>query len=171
MSQNSLQQSGSQPTEPIQNQPSSKLDREIFFPLLMIVISSVVLVLISQFDEPHYQDASVNAQFFPSAIAIAQIIICIALIVQRKLKASIQPPAVPIFSKMAIFGIGFLVAYALLIHIVGYLIASLVAFTAYLVFFKVKKPLYYLIAWCFVFGVYYLFGEVFYIALPQGLYY
>ncbi|GAK20703.1 hypothetical protein JCM19052_1203 [Vibrio sp. JCM 19052] len=72
---------------------------------------------------------------------------------------------------MAIFGIGFLVAYALLIHIIGYLIASLIAFTAYLVFFKVKKPLYYLIAWCFVFGVYYLFGEVFYIALPQGLYY
>jgi hypothetical protein len=77
----------------------------------------------------------------------------------------------PMISRMAIFGAVFLVAYAILISITGYLIASLIAFTAYLIYFKVKKPLYYGVAWTFVFCVYYLFGEVFYIALPQGIFY
>ncbi|GLR02762.1 tripartite tricarboxylate transporter TctB family protein [Vibrio hyugaensis] len=183
MSQNSLQQKGSQPTisdnnqVPKNNHSSSNastlslFDRDIIFPCLMIVISAIILVIISQFDKPHFQDASVNAQFFPSVIAIAQIIICIALIAQRKLKAPLKTNSLPLFSKMAVFGIGFLIAYAVLINLVGYLIASLIAFTVYLMCFKVKKPLYYLIAWVFVFGVYYLFGEVFYISLPQGLFY
>lgn len=183
MSQNSVQQNRSQANIPNNNNESqhhnpspnrstlSMFDRDIVFPGLMIVISAIVLVLISQFDEPHFQDASVNAQFFPSVIAIAQILICIALIVQRKLKAPTENKPLPVFSKMAVFGIGFLIAYASLINLVGYLIASLIAFTVYLMFFKVKKPMYYVIAWAFVFGVYYLFGEVFYISLPQGLFY
>lgn len=149
----------------------SFLDRDILFPVVMIIISVIILMLVNQFDKPRFQDASVTAQFFPSVIAIAQIVICIALIAQRKLSLPSKDDVLPLFSKMTMFGIGFLVAYVFLINLVGYLIASLIAFTAYLLFFKTKKPLYYVVAWVFVIGVYYLFGEVFYISLPQGLFY
>lgn len=146
-------------------------NRNIIFPALMIILSAVILVVIGQFAEPRFQDASVDAKFFPMVIAIAQIIICAVLILQYKAKSITDEEENAIFSKMAVFGVAFLIAYAFLISIVGYLIASLVAFTAYLLFFKVKKPLYYFVAWVFVGGVYYLFGEVFYISLPQGIFY
>lgn len=149
--------------------PSKTLfDRDILFPLLMIAVSVAALITISQFAEPYFQDASVNAQFFPSVIAIAQIIICVILMVQHKMKKQEKTERSPLFSKMAIFAVVFLISYAFLINLIGYLTASLVAFATYLVFFKVKKPLYYVIACAFVFGVYYLFGEVFFISLPES---
>ncbi len=147
------------------------INRNIVFPSLIIVLSACVLFLIGQFAEPRFQDASVDAKFFPTVIAIAQIIICIALIIQHKMKSGVTEEQKAIFSKMAIFGIAFIISYAVVIQIIGYLFASLLAFFAYLVFFKVKKPLYYVVATAFVFGVNYLFGEVFYIALPQGIFY
>ncbi len=143
-------------------------NRNLVFPSLIIILSAITLVVVSQFAEPRFQDASVDAKFFPAVIAIFQIVICIALIIQSKLKSN---PEVHegIFSKMAWFAVEFLFGYALLIHLLGYLFASLIAFTAYLLFFKVRKPLMYMVAWVFVFSVYYLFGEVFYISLPQGI--
>lgn len=145
-------------------------NRSVIFPSVIIVLSAIILAVITQFEQPRFQDASVNAQFFPTVIAIMQIIICIALLVQYKLK-KIESDRQPILSKMALFGLIFLCCYAVLISIIGYLYASLIAFTIYLVFFKIKKPLYYVVAWVFVFSIYYLFGEVFYIALPDGLFY
>lgn len=147
------------------------LNRHVIFPSLIIVFSAVVLFLVGQFAEPRFQDASVDAKFFPTAIAIIQIIICAALLIQHKLKKAQSEKEQQIISKMAVFGISFLIGYAFLITIVGYLYASFVAFTLYLICFKVKKPLYYAVAWSFVYGVYYLFGEVFYIALPEGMFY
>ncbi|OBT17213.1 tripartite tricarboxylate transporter TctB family protein [Vibrio sp. UCD-FRSSP16_10] len=147
------------------------INRNVVFPSLIIALSAVILVLIGQFSEPRFQDASVDAKFFPTAIAIAQILICIALLIQHKLKSIKEEDQPAIFSKMAVFGVAFLIGYALLINVIGYLFASLVAFTVYLILFKVKKPVYYIVAWTFVCGVYYLFGEVFYIALPEGLFY
>ncbi len=143
-------------------------NRNLVFPSLIIILSAITLVVVSQFAEPRFQDASVDAKFFPAVIAIFQIVICIALIIQSKLKSSPEYQE-GIFSKMAWFAVGFLFGYALLIHLLGYLFASLIAFTAYLLFFKVRKPLMYMVAWVFVFSVYYLFGEVFYISLPQGI--
>ncbi|WP_261815841.1 tripartite tricarboxylate transporter TctB family protein [Vibrio gallicus] len=147
------------------------LNRHVVFPSLLIVCSAFILYFVSQFAEPRFQDASVDAKFFPAVIAIIQVLICVALIVQHKLKKAATEAEQKIISKMAVFGILFLIGYAVLITIVGYLYASLIAFTLYLVFFKVKKPLYYAVAWSFVLGVYYLFGEVFYIALPEGMFY
>ncbi|MEF1289646.1 tripartite tricarboxylate transporter TctB family protein [Vibrio sp. M260118] len=147
------------------------INRNIVFPSLIIVLSAIVLFFIGQFAEPRFQDASVDAKFFPTAIAIAQIIICIALMIQHKLKAGVTQEQKVIFSKMALFGIGFIISYAVIILATGYLYASLIAFFAYLVFFKVKKPLYYVVVTLFVLGINYLFGEVFYIALPQGMFY
>ncbi|MFA0442766.1 tripartite tricarboxylate transporter TctB family protein [Vibrio sp. 10N.286.49.C2] len=143
-------------------------DRNIVFPSLMIIFSVLALVVISQFNEPRFQDASVDAKFFPMVVSIAIIIISIALMIQSKLKNSIPQNLSPVFTKLSIFGFCFLIGYAVLISFIGYLYATLFAFTFYLVAFKITKPLYYLIAWAFVFGIYYLFGEVFVISLPEG---
>jgi len=144
------------------------LNRHIFFPSLVIGISLLILYGITQFKLPLYQDAPVGAGFFPAVVAIIQIAICIVLIVQHKRSQS-QEKEAPLISRKSIFGIVYLITYALLITLIGYLLASLISFTFYLIYFKIKKPLYYAIAWIFVFAIYYVFGELFYIALPEGL--
>lgn len=148
------------------------LNRNIFFPGLMIFLSLIFLVLISQFEEPRYQDAPVGAGFFPAVIAIIQIIICSILIIQYKKKQKPQQAPkeeITLVSSHAIFGFTFLIGYAVLITLVGYLPASLIGFTYYLLFYRIKKPLYYVTAWVFVFAIYFLFSEVFIISLPEGL--
>jgi len=149
------------------------LNRNIFFPSLIILLSLIFLVFISQFPEPRYQDAPVGAGFFPAVIAVLQIIICSVLILQYKQKQQNQKQKEtkesPLVSKHSIFGFTLLIGYAALITLVGYLPASLIGFTYYLVYYRVKKPLYYAIAWIFVFTIYFLFGEVFVISLPEGL--
>ena len=144
------------------------INRNIFFPSLMIVLSLIVLVFISQFPEPRYQDAPVGAGFFPTVIAIIQIIICSILIIQHLNKTE-KIKKVRLITSHSIFGFTLLIGYAILISLVGYLPASLIGFTYYLVYYRVKKPLYYVFAWAFVFAIYFLFSEVFVISLPEGL--
>lgn len=144
------------------------LNRNIIFPFVVIVFSAIAFAVTTQFDKPMYQDASVDAKFFPMVISIALIIISLILMVQSKLeKSPIKPQA--LVSKMSLFGVIFLFAYAVLISVLGYLFASLLAFVIYLLYFKINKPLYYLVAVTFVLAIYYLFGEVFYISLPQAM--
>ncbi|MGR5065764.1 tripartite tricarboxylate transporter TctB family protein [Photobacterium sp. DNB22_13_2] len=150
------------------------LNRNFLFPSLIILLGAASLIIISQFDKPMFQDASVDAAFFPTVVVIAMMVISTVLIFQhwQKNKLKKNPHLEheePLFSKLSIFGIAYLFGYAFLIHILGYLFASLIAFALYLIYFKVKKPLYYVIAAVFVFSVYYLFGEVFVIALPDGI--
>ncbi|MEL0622058.1 tripartite tricarboxylate transporter TctB family protein [Marinomonas arenicola] len=147
------------------------LNRNIVFPILIIVISAVILSLIPQFTVPVYyqQDASVGAKFFPTVLVIAQIIICIALLLQHRAKKHKAKESEGLFSKMSFFGLCFLVVYAVLIGLLGYLIASLTAFTLYLSYLKTKKFSYYLFAYFFVVAIYYLFSHVFVISLPEGI--
>jgi hypothetical protein len=144
------------------------LNRNVVFPSIIIVLSALALAVITQFDKPMYQDASVDAKFFPMVIVIAQIAICLILLLQYKLKQSKQKHE-PFLSKMSLFGVAYLVGYAVLISVIGYLYASLATFIFYLMYFNIKKPLYYIVAIVFVVAVYYLFGEVFYIALPEAI--
>lgn len=144
------------------------INRNIFFPGLMIFLSLVVLVLITQFPEPRYQDAPVGAGFFPTVVAIIQIIICSVLIIQYVKKKTVKKE-IKLITSHALFGFTLLIGYAALITLVGYLPASLVGFTYYLVYYRVKKPLYYVVAWVFVFAIYFLFSDVFIISLPEGL--
>ncbi|MFT6927490.1 MAG: putative tricarboxylic transport membrane protein [Psychromonas sp.] len=144
------------------------LNRNIFFPTLMILLSAAILGIITQFSEPMYQDSSFGAGFFPTIVAIIQILICAVLIIQYK-KNNKAAKEAPLLSGKSVFGISFVISYAILISLVGYLIASLIGFTFYLLYYKIKKPLYYVIAWIFVFAIYFLFGEVFVISLPEGL--
>ncbi|QIA65739.1 tripartite tricarboxylate transporter TctB family protein [Vibrio astriarenae] len=143
------------------------VNRNVVFPSIVILFAGIALWLISQFESPMYQDASVDASFFPTLIVVMQIVICAALLIQQKLKGMEEIDG-PLMTKMSVFGIGYLIAYAVAINYLGYLVASLIAFVAYLIFFKVKKPVYYAIGLGFVFTVYYLFGQVFYIALPEA---
>jgi hypothetical protein len=137
----------------------------------MIIVSAVILAIIPQFSVPSYgqQDASVGAKFFPTVLVIAQIVICIALLFQNGTKKNKEHKADSIFSKMSLFGVCFLIAYALLITLLGYLIASLITFVLYLAYLKTKKIYYYLFACAFVVAIYYLFGHVFVISLPEGI--
>ena len=144
------------------------INRNIFFPGLMIFLSLIVLVLITQFPEPRYQDAPVGAGFFPTVVAIIQIIICSILITQH-VKNKAAKKEIKLITSHSIFGFTLLIGYAALILLVGYLPASLVGFTYYLVYYRVKKPLYYVVAWVFVFAIYFLFSDVFIISLPEGL--
>tara|TARA_R110001583_G_scaffold10698_4_gene49073 strand:+ start:2245 stop:2712 length:468 start_codon:yes stop_codon:yes gene_type:complete len=152
------------------------LNRNIIFPSIIIFLSAIAFALVTQFDQPRYQDASVDATFFPMVIVIAQIVLCLILIIQHINKKKNEEAnnvqsskEEPLISKMSLFGLGYLIGYALLISVIGYLYASLFAFILYLAYFKIKKPLYYIVAVTFVLIVYYLFGEVFYISLPQAI--
>ncbi|MGV3000865.1 tripartite tricarboxylate transporter TctB family protein [Vibrio sp.] len=145
-------------------------DRNLTFPFLMILMSIGALIVISQFDKPMFQDASVDAKFFPRVIAFGIIILSCVLMLQSIIQRTKQTLP-PIFSKLSLFGVGFLILYASLIYFIGYLAASLIAFTSYLIFLKIKKPMYYVFSTIFVFFVYYLFSEVFFISLPQGVFF
>lgn len=151
------------------------LNRNVIFPSIIILLSALAFAVITQFDKPMYQDASVDAKFFPIVIVIAQIVICIVLLIQYKYKQShikeesLASEEEPIISKMSLLGIAYLIGYALLISVIGYLYASLIAFIFYLLYFKIKKPIYYIVAVIFVLAVYYLFGKVFYISLPEAI--
>ncbi|MDP5254966.1 MULTISPECIES: tripartite tricarboxylate transporter TctB family protein [unclassified Vibrio] len=138
---------------------------------LVIAACSCVLFLVTQFEQPRFQDASVDAKFFPSMVAIGQIILCVILLLQNKWQKRTSDGEADIFSKMSALGVMYIVSYVLLINLLGYLLATLAAFTVYLFALHIRKISYYLVAWSFVAVVYYLFGEVFYIALPEGLMY
>ena len=147
-------------------------NRDVVFPVLIMLISAITLAFIPQFSVPSYyqKEASVGAKFFPTVLATAQFLICIALLIQYK-KSKIKPEKPEkIFSKMSIFGLVFLIFYGFLIHFLGYLIASLIAFTLYLAYLKNKNLIYYLVAWIFVVAIYYLFGQIFLISLPEGIF-
>lgn len=146
-------------------------NRNIIFPLCIIVLSVITLFIIGNFDQPRYRDASIDASFFPTVIVIAQIIICLGLIVQFKLKKEIESNQPKILSKGAILGFLLLISYAVIIYIFGYIIASLTVFTLYLASLKITKPAYYVIAWSFVFIIYYLFSEIFVISLPESIFF
>lgn len=143
-------------------------DRNLIFPFLMILMCIGALIVISQFDKPMFQDASVDAKFFPRVISIGIIILSSVLMIQSIMKKS-NEALPPIFSKLSLFGIGFLAIYTALIYFIGYLAASFIAFTGYLIVLKIKKPMYYVFSTIFVFFVYYLFSEIFFISLPQGV--
>ncbi|WP_290039513.1 tripartite tricarboxylate transporter TctB family protein [Psychromonas sp. 14N.309.X.WAT.B.A12] len=144
------------------------LNRHLVLPSFVIILSLVILGFITQFPEPLYQASPVGAGFFPTVIVVIQILICCVLIIQHQRKKQVEQEQ-PLLSSHSIFGFTLLVGYAALITLVGYLPASLIGFTYYLIYYRVKKPIYYVVAWVFVLAIYFLFSDVFIISLPEGL--
>ena len=143
--------------------------KSLAFPIIVIVLSCVALYFISQFSVPSFQDASVTSKFFPSAIAIIQIIICLFIILGEILNRKNTSYNTVLFNKYSVFGAVFIISYVVLIYVFGYFIATLTAFIAYLLFFKSRNVKYYITAVLFTSIVYYIFANVFYVALPEGL--
>ena len=143
--------------------------RSLAFPIIMIVLSCIVLYVISQFSVPSFQDASVTSKFFPSTVAIIQIIICFFIILGEILNRKNTSYNAVLFNKYSLFGALFIISYVALIYVFGYFIATLAAFIAYLLFFKIKNIKYYITAVLFTSIVYYIFANIFYVALPEGL--
>ncbi|MCV2401976.1 tripartite tricarboxylate transporter TctB family protein [Marinomonas sp. C2222] len=142
--------------------------KNLFVPIVMIILSVIVLFLTSQFPTPLYQDSSISSSFFPNAVAVLQIIICLALIVGECLKGKVQSNQGAGFNKYSLFGAVFIVSYAVAIYLFGYLISTLLAFLVYLFFFRSKNVWYYVTALVFTSVVYYVFTNVFYVVLPEG---
>ncbi|MDB4837429.1 tripartite tricarboxylate transporter TctB family protein [Marinomonas sp.] len=143
--------------------------KNLFFPIFMIVLSVVVLILTSQFQTPLYQDSSISSAFFPNAVAILQIIICLFIILGEYLKQQKQEDSESMFNRYSLFGAVFIISYVVAIYLFGYLISTFLAFLAYLLFFKTKNVWYYVTAILFTTVVYYVFTSVFYVVLPEGL--
>lgn len=143
--------------------------KNLAFPIVIIFISIMALFFISQFPTPSYEDSSVSSKFFPSAIAIIQIIICSFIILGEYINRRNKSEDNALFNKYSLFGALFLIAYAALIYVFGYFISTLVAFIIYLFFFKSKNIWYYITALVFTSVVYYVFANVFYVALPEGI--
>ncbi|MPW31805.1 tripartite tricarboxylate transporter TctB family protein [Agarivorans sp. B2Z047] len=141
-------------------------------PTLIIFLSAISLWLISGFNAPRYQDASVDASFFPTIVSLVMVLLsCLMLYHHIRSNGNRQTTCSddPLVPSGALLGMLFIAYYVLLIAVVGYLLASFVAFSTYLLALKVKRLSYYIAAWSFVTIIYYLFGEVFVIALPQTM--
>ncbi|MCB5161178.1 tripartite tricarboxylate transporter TctB family protein [Marinomonas algarum] len=143
--------------------------KKILLPSVIIVISVVALYFISQFSVPNFQDASVGSKFFPTAIAVLQIIICFFIILGELLDTESESDSAPFLNKYSLFGAVFIIGYATTIYFLGYFLATLLAFGVYLLFFRTKNLYYYLVAIVFTVVIYYVFANVFYVALPEGL--
>lgn len=143
--------------------------KNLVFPIVIICVSAVFLFFASQFPSPSFQDSSVSSKFFPSAIAVIQIIICLCLIAGELLKRNKASESASVFSKYSIFGAAFIIGYAFLIYLLGYLASTLIAFFVYLAFFRNKNIWYYVTGIVFTCVIYYVFVNVFYVALPEGL--
>lgn len=134
----------------------------------MILFGVIAQILIAQFEEPRFGSGSVGAKFFPSAVAAFIIILSVCLLIQAYLEKTPKEDRQPIISKASLLGVVFIVSYVVVMSFIGYLASTLLAFMIYLAVLKTKKISYYLIAATFAFTIYYIFGEVFFIALPQG---
>jgi hypothetical protein len=143
--------------------------KSLIFPVIVVVISFIALYFISQFPTPSFQDASVTSKFFPTAVAIIQIIICFFIILGELLNRKETTYKAAFFNKYSVFGVVFIISYVALIYVFGYFFSTLAAFIVYLFFFKIKTISYYITAVIFTCAVYYIFANVFFVSLPEGL--
>ena len=147
--------------------------KNIAFPVILIFVSAAFLFFANQFQLPSYEgDAGgVSSKFFPSVVAIMQIVICFFIILKEYIDRNKSSERTPFLNRYSVFGIVFILGYAFSIYLLGYFLSTLISFLLYLVFFKTKNIWYYVTAVLFTCIIYYVFANVFYVALPEGLIY
>lgn len=134
-----------------------------------MILGFCSLYFIGQFDEPMFTTGN-GAKFFPTIVSVFILILCGGLFFQEYANRNKEKEIMPaLFSKNSMFGIVFIVSYVAMIYFIGYLMSSLLAFIGYLLFLKSRKLTYYATACVFVLAINYVFGDIFFIALPQGV--
>ncbi len=114
---------------------------EIIIFLSLIFISSYFLYL--AFQLPKVPWLSIGSEVWPSILLIGIIITCVVALVYRAIKKNYyKPPKMDREGLLRIVGtILFIVTYALTFEYLGYFVSTVVLFSIYLRFLKVRAPI------------------------------
>ena len=126
-----------------------KLYVDILTPIIFIIFAVAVLLAMPK-QIALLSSGSINERTFPTMLMLLIIICGVVLLVKEiytiisKKKANIVETTVLVEVKALII-LGILVLYWLLMGLVGFIISSILLGLAMLMFFRVKKPSYYII--------------------------
>lgn len=122
---------------------------DIITPIIFIIFAVAVLLAMPK-QIALLSSGSINERTFPTMLMLLIIICGVALLIKEiyniisKKKANIVETTVMVEVKALII-LGILVLYWLLMELVGFIISSILLGLAMLMFFRVKKPSYYII--------------------------
>ena len=122
---------------------------DIITPIIFIIFAVAVLLAMPK-QIALLSSGSINERTFPTMLMLLIIICGVALLIKEiyniisKKKANIVETTVLVEVKALII-LGILVLYWLLMGLVGFIISSILLGLAMLMFFRVKKPSYYII--------------------------
>lgn len=122
---------------------------DIITPIIFIIFAVAVLLAMPK-QIALLSSGSINERTFPTMLMLLIIICGVALLIKEiyniisKKKANIVETTVMVEVKALII-LGILVLYWLLMGLVGFIISSILLGLAMLMFFRVKKPSYYII--------------------------
>ena len=122
---------------------------DIITPIIFIIFEVAVLLAMPK-QIALLSSGSINERTFPTMLMLLIIICGVALLIKEiyniisKKKANIVETTVMVEVKALII-LGILVLYWLLMGLVGFIISSILLGLAMLMFFRVKKPSYYII--------------------------
>lgn len=126
-----------------------KLYVDIITPIIFIIFAVAVLLAMPK-QIALLSSSSINERSFPTLLMLLIIICGIVLLIKEiyniisKKKANIVETTVLVEVKALII-LGILVLYWLLMGLIGFIISSILLGLAMLMFFRVKKPSYYII--------------------------
>lgn len=126
-----------------------KLYVDIITPIIFIIFAVAVLLAMPK-QIALLSSSSINERSFPTLLMLLIIICGVVLLIKEiyniisKKKANIVETTVLVEVKALII-LGILVLYWLLVGLIGFIISSILLGLAMLMFFRVKKPSYYII--------------------------
>lgn len=136
---------------------------------VLCLLSIVIYYLSTKFVVGFVIDSGLGADFFPKAISVILFLLSMILIIKSDKKRDEEA----IFTKESLIVgkvvIGFL-AYLVGMSIMGYLPATIAFLIGMFKFLKVKSnKLIFIYSICFSIFIWYIFGSIFNISLPQGI--
>jgi hypothetical protein len=137
--------------------------------ILFFVISIVILLLMpGQIDS--YESGNITAKTIPDLLAKVMLVCSVALMIQgmfgkRNKQITITRDMLTRELRSAVM-IGIFIVYAVLIPMIGFMIASVALAIALLAFYKVKIWYYYAIATTIVVSVVMVFSHLLYVKFP-----
>lgn len=142
---------------------------EVIIFLLLILISSYFLYL--AFQLPKIPWLAIGSEVWPSILLSGIIVTCIVALTYRAVKKNYYTP--PKIKRDGVFRVAgtavFILVYALVFEYLGYFITTLVLFSMYLTFLKVRTTTSVLIALVFTLLATIMFPVGLLIPLPRGV--